>query len=129
VADPRTPTRHSPLLWLFVSFRGRISRGIYWLAYGVLLCVNAVLVGQLIGGSEASFSRLADAVAPFVILATLYANVSVAVKRLHDMGYSGFIAIALFVPFVNFAFTIWVGLVPGTGGPNSYGQVVDTPPA
>jgi len=129
VADPKTAARRSPLLWLFVSLKGRISRGVYWLAYGVLLCVNAVLVGQLIGGPDASFSRLADAVAPFVILATLYANIAVAVKRLHDMGYSGFLAIALFVPFVNFAFTIWVGLVPGTDGPNAYGEVVDTPPA
>ena len=129
MAEQKTTKRRSPLPWLFASFKGRVSRGIYWLAYAMLLCVNAVLVGQLIGGPEASFSRLADTVAPAVILATLYANFAVAVKRLHDIGYSGFLAIALLIPFINFAFTIWVGIVPGTAGPNRFGDATDRQPA
>jgi uncharacterized membrane protein YhaH (DUF805 family) len=63
------------------------------------------------------------------VLATLYCNLAVAVKRLHDVGYSGFLALALVIPLVNFAFTIWVGILPGTAGPNRYGNAPDTPPA
>ncbi len=118
-----------PILWLFISLRGRVSRQVYWLAYLMLLSVNAVLVGQLLGGAEASYYRIADAVAPAVILATLYLNLAVAVKRLHDIGYSGFLAVALFVPLVNFVFTIWVGIVPGTHAPNRFGDVTDRPPS
>ena len=50
-------------------------------------------------------------------------------KRLHDVGYSGFLALAMFVPLVNIFFTIWVGIVPGTAGPNAYGDVPDSVPA
>jgi len=129
VAAQGTTLRLPPLVWLFVSFRGRISRGIYWLAYGLLLCINAVLVGQLIGGPEASYARLADALTPFVIIATLYANLAVAAKRLHDMGFNGMFALALFVPIINFVFTIWIGIMPGTDGANRYGDIVDRQPA
>jgi uncharacterized membrane protein YhaH (DUF805 family) len=129
VPNSQAAKRRSPLLWLFVSLRGRSSRQIYWLAYFMLLCINAALIGQLFGGHEASFSRFAEEIGTFVILATLYMNLAISVKRLHDMGYVGFFAIALFVPLVNFAFTIWIGLVPGTAGPNRYGAVTDRPPA
>ena len=62
--------------------------------------------------------RVAQAIGLFVIVATLYSNLAVAVKRLHDVGYSGFLAVAIFIPLINFVFTIWVGILPGTPGPN-----------
>jgi uncharacterized membrane protein YhaH (DUF805 family) len=95
----------------------------------LLIAVNGVLIGQLLGGEHASFNGLAQTLGPFVILGTLYSNVAIAVKRLHDAGYSGFLAFALFIPLVNFAFTIWIGILPGTAGPNAYGDVTDSIPA
>jgi uncharacterized membrane protein YhaH (DUF805 family) len=119
----------TPLSWLLLSLKGRISRGIYWLSYFFLMCVTAVLVGQLIGGEQASFFAIAQAIGPFVILGTIYANLAISVKRLHDIGYSGFLALAMFIPLLNVAFTIWVGIVPGTHGPNPYGEAPDRVPA
>ena len=116
------------ILWVFVSLRGRISRQVYWLAYLALLCLNAVLVGQLFG-EEASYHRLAQLALPYVVIATFYTNVAVAVKRLHDVGYSGFLAAALFIPFINLFFTIWVGILPGSAGANAYGDDPDRPPS
>jgi len=128
VANPSNWLR-TPLSWLLLSLKGRISRGIYWLSYFFLMAVTAVLVGQLIGGEQASFHSLAQMIGPFVIFGTVYANLAISVKRLHDIGYSGFLAIAMFVPLINFAFTIWVGMVPGTTGPNPYGEMPDRVPA
>jgi uncharacterized membrane protein YhaH (DUF805 family) len=119
----------TPLSWLLLSLTGRISRGIYWLSYFFLLCVTAVLVGQLVGREEATFFGIAQTVGPFVILGTVYSNIAISVKRLHDIGYSGLLALALFVPLVNFAFTIWVGIMPGAVGPNRYGEAADRVPA
>ena len=51
-------------------------------------------------------------------VAILYANIAIAVKRLHDIGYGGFLAVAILIPIVNLAFNIWVGVLPGTPGPN-----------
>ena len=52
--------RRSPLLWLFFGLKGRVSRRVYWLSYIFFVCVNGVVLGQLLGGEEASFIALAD---------------------------------------------------------------------
>ncbi len=108
---------------------GRVSRHIYWLAYVLFVSVSGVVLGQLLGGEEASFSSLAEIGGPFVILATIYANFAVTVKRLHDVGYSGFLAVLMFVPLANLFFTIWIGILPGNAGPNAYGDMPDRVPA
>jgi uncharacterized membrane protein YhaH (DUF805 family) len=128
VPNLRTGGWGSSIPWLFFGLKGRISRRVYWLSYALLICLNAVVVGQLLGDEQASFSRLAQAIGPFVILVTVYSNVAVSVKRLHDVGYSGFLALAMFVPLVNFGFTIWIGMLPGTAGPNAYGDMPDSVP-
>ncbi len=125
----QTQKRRSPVPWLLFSLKGRISRGIYWLAYLLIICIQSVVLAQIVSGGAASFYDLASSVGPFVLLATLYSNLALAVKRLHDVGYGGFLAAALFIPLVNLAFTIWVGLLPGSAGPNRFGDAVDTPPA
>jgi uncharacterized membrane protein YhaH (DUF805 family) len=128
VASPR-PARLPLVLWAFLGLKGRISRSIYWLCCAALISVNSALIGQLFGGEEASYHRLATTLAPFVLAVTVLSNLAVAVKRLHDIGYSGFFALALFVPLVNVAFTIWAGILPGTQGPNRFGAAPDTPSA
>lgn len=111
---------------------------LYWLATVLLVTANGAVMFQAIGTPElaeqigarqASFHALASVLALFTVPITVFSNVAVAMKRLHDMGYSGFLALALFVPFVNIGFTIWAGIVPGTPGPNQYGQATDVPPA
>ena len=118
----------SPVFWLLFSLKGRISRGIYWLAYLFILCVQSVVLAQVVSGGAGSFYELASSLGTAVLIATLYSNAAIAVKRLHDIGYGGFLALALLIPFVNVAFTIWVGLLPGTAGPNRFGDTPDTPP-
>ena len=129
MANVQTGARRSSIAWLLFSLKGRASRQTYWLSYLMLVCLNAVIVGQLLGGEEASFAEIAAVVGPVLILATIYSNLAVTVKRLHDVGYSGFLSVAMFVPLINFFFTIWVGILPGTSGPNAYGDVPDSVPA
>ena len=117
------------MAWLLFSLRGRASRQAYWLSYLMLVCLNAVIVGQILGAEEASYADVAAAIGPIVFIATIYSNLAVTVKRLHDVGYSGFLSVAMFVPLINFFFTIWVGILPGTAGPNQFGDVTDSVPA
>ncbi len=128
MASPQPPRRRSPILWVLFGLAGRISRSIYWLCFVLFVSLEAALVAQIMGGEQASYYGLVSSILPAVLLITLYSNIAVAVKRLHDLGYSGFLALALLIPFVNLAFTIWVGILPGTAGPNRYGAVVDIPP-
>jgi uncharacterized membrane protein YhaH (DUF805 family) len=116
-----------PSFWLFLSLKGRISRKVYWLAYLVVLLLQLVLVRPLFATSEIDVSSFAETIWPFLLMLTLYGHIAISVKRLHDIGYGGFLAAAVLVPFVNLAFNIWVGVLPGAQGPNRYGDAPDAP--
>jgi uncharacterized membrane protein YhaH (DUF805 family) len=125
VAISRHDKRHPSISWVLFGLKGRVSRGVYWLAYAAVTCIQSAVIMQLFGGEEASYYRLATALGPAILLGTLYATLAISVKRLHDCDYPGLIALALIVPLVNLAFTIWVGVLPGTAGPNRFGAVTN----
>ncbi|MGH6924727.1 MAG: DUF805 domain-containing protein [Propylenella sp.] len=120
--------RRSPLLWLLFGFKGRISRSIYWPSMLALIALNFALYFQIVGMTEEELRGSLPFVTLLLALAALYINLAVAVKRLHDVGYAGFLAVAVIIPFLNIAFSIWVGILPGTAGPNTYGDAADVPP-
>jgi uncharacterized membrane protein YhaH (DUF805 family) len=128
VASPQPVRLRNPLLWVLFGLAGRVSRSVYWLCFVFFVCLESAMLVQIVGGEQASYSGMVSSILPAILLVTLYSNIAVAVKRLHDLGYSGFLAFALLIPIVNLAFTIWVGILPGTAGPNRYGAVPDRPP-
>lgn len=128
MANIRTGRRRSPLFWLLFLLKGRLSRGVYWPAYVLIFCIQSAVVAQIMGVGQASLHGLFTAIGPFVLLASIYSTIAISVKRLHDVGYAGFLALAVLIPFLNVAFAIWVGILPGTPGPNSYGEAADVEP-
>lgn len=120
--------RPSPLLWLFLGLQGRVSRQLYWLAFVFLQCVQAAIGFPILRSLQAGYLGLATGAGLVVLAASLYAIIAVSVKRLHDIGYSGGFSVAVVIPFMNLAFSIWVGIPPGTAGPNRYGVAPDRPP-
>ncbi len=116
------------LVWTFFALKGRIGRRIYWLAQLFIIALDSVFVLQLLGGEEASYHGPALAITPFLLVVSAYSTIAVAVKRLHDFDTTGFVALALCVPLLDLAFRIWAGIVPGTSGPNRFGEMRDVPP-
>ncbi len=125
---PAARSSQSRLLWLVLGFRGRISRGIFWPALLATYCVNFALYFQLIGMTEKDLEGVGSIFLFLGAAATLYVNLAISVKRLHDIGYAGFLAISVMIPFLNIAFAIWAGIVPGADGPNRYGDAPDRVP-
>ena len=126
----------SPTLWLLFSLKGRISRRVYWQGVIGVLCLNTALYFQALRIVHdyqvlQLMEQEVDGWRPLVMMvaaiATLSIHIAVSVKRLHDFGYSGFLAIAVAIPLLNIIFAIWAGLVPGSGGPNAYGATTDEP--
>jgi len=88
----------------YAIFKGRASRGEYWwffllsvIVAGVLLVVLLIGAAVAIGSSDpyslVSFDKFADfltAVAGAYALVTFIPSLSVAVRRLHDIGKSGY---------------------------------------
>ncbi len=118
-----------PLLWLLLSFSGRISRRIFWPALLATYCLNFALYFQLLGMTREELEGIGSFLLFLGAVVTLYVNLAISVKRLHDIGYTGFLAIAVAIPFLNLAFAVWAGIVPGTDGANRYGALPDRQPS
>ena len=88
-----------------VTFNGRASRSAFWWFF----------IGAIIG-------RAAHAVAIEYIIYVIIAiaTLSLAVRRLHDSGKSGFWWLIGFIPIIGTITLIVFYCLPGTPGPNKY---------
>jgi uncharacterized membrane protein YhaH (DUF805 family) len=116
------------LLWLFFRFSGRVNRAAYFLAGLLLAIVQAFLLYRFTLVPEGTSESQGWAAAFFVVmLVSLWSNVALSVKRLHDIGRPGIIAAALFIPVISIIAFIALCLVPGNPGPNQYGDQPNAP--
>ena len=118
----------SDLTWLFFKTSGRVSRAAYFLAGLLLAIVQAFLLYRFTLVPEGTSESQGWAAAFWlVMLVSLWANVALSVKRLHDIGRPGIIAAALFIPVISIIAFIALCLVPGNPGPNRYGNKPNAP--
>lgn len=119
----------SQLFWLFFRFTGRVSRAAYFLAGLLLAIVQAFLLYRFTLEAEGSSAGQMWASAFWIaFLVSVWSNVALGVKRLHDVDKPGLFAIALFIPVISIAVFVALCLFPGTPGPNRYGERVNTQP-
>ena len=146
-AIPRAPNwRHA-----FLSMEGRLGRRDYWVCYLALTSLAALvtlLVQAIMGASTpgASMEVKANA-AIFVFFITVYLQVALFIKRLHDFGWSGWWTVpaallallsaastpyfessvsderhaAWFLRILLWAVVIFAGAMAGNPGVNKYG--------
>lgn len=127
------PSLAVQLLWIFTSIHGRIGREVYWLAWIAINCVAGFLffsAVDLVVDPETGIAMLEQRsrIASLIPVLTLPSLVAIAAKRLHDLGASGFYAIAMLIPFANIVATILLGVMAGNAGPNRFAERADTVP-
>ena len=61
-----------------------------------------------------------------VAIAAIVISVQIGVKRLHDIGWSGWLLLVTIIPLVGSIFSLIMLVAPGTPGTNNYGA---PPPA
>ncbi len=116
------------LFWLFFRFSGRVSRAAYFLAGLLLAIVQAFLLYRFTLVPENSTEGQLWAVAFWlVVIVSLWSNVALSVKRLHDIGRPGILAAALFIPAVSIIAFVALCLIAGNPGPNQYGDRLNGP--
>ena len=98
------------------SFNGRIGRSTYWMILIPLFMVGVTLNVLAIVESELAGLWLLLSVPVVWIACTTY------VKRWHDLNRSAWLILTLFIPIVNLFVVVYLGLAPGTPGPNGYGR-------
>lgn len=102
------------LAQLLFSYKGRINRvtyGLYWFIYIAIVFVT-IAVENVAGQNIA------------ILLHTLfiYTAIPATVKRLHDTNKSGREMFWLIVPLAGIIYIFFLSWVPGTSGPNAYGE-------
>jgi uncharacterized membrane protein YhaH (DUF805 family) len=123
----------------YANFNGRSRRSEYWW----VALLNVIIIGILAGIAIATGSFDPEALESGDIppamylplglgvlwgLATLLPNISLFVRRLHDINLTGWIYLALviigFIPLIGLLgsiASIVIACIPGTAGPNKYG--------
>ena len=98
------------------SLKGRIRRTQYWLTH---FCLSLLMVPSRISGDNMS-----DGVAIYtliIIIPFIWISITNSVKRLHDLGKSGWLALLFLIPVVNLIFGIYVAFFKGEKFDNKYG--------
>ena len=98
----------------YVDFSGRASRSEFW--WFVLFNIIASIVGSILG------AMIHPAISFLVSLGLLLPALGVSVRRLHDVGRSGWWLLLSFVPLVGFLVLLYWDVQPGEPGANAWGE-------
>lgn len=107
----------------FANFKGRASRSEYWRFYGITIVLAGiinVLSALLMNTALASVFGL---VSLAYNCAILLPSIGLAVRRLHDVGKSGWLLLVSFIPF-GVIYVIYLLAQKGDEGDNQYGSPV-----
>ena len=117
----------------YVNFQGRSRRAEFWWPFLMNFVIFFMLgfVGAIMSGGE-TVNGLPAGPALIIIglygLAIILPSISLMVRRLHDIGQTGWLALAIYIlgiiPLIGllgFVAQIVVGAIPGNAGPNKYG--------
>ena len=94
----------------FADFKGRARRREFW--YFELFCVLLSVV----------LSLFSDSLATLAMLFTFIPNLAVSVRRLHDIGRSGWWMLLVFIPIIGILWLLFWATQEGTTDSNQYGE-------
>lgn len=118
--------------WLLLSPIGRVSREPYWLGFMFVWTIILIAVRMWWTSlpPETEFAALAEApfmesnaLFPILFFALQWIELALVIKRCQDIGVSGFLALLIFVPFVNVIAVIVLGIIPGSPDANRHGPL------
>lgn len=108
--------------WLLFGFRGRIGRKSFLLAALLMLLVQGALIAMIAGTEEGSaMEPILGLVLLGVWIATAWASLALAVKRLHDLDMPPILAICLIIPAISFFAWLFLAVMPSKQEVNEHG--------
>ena len=106
----------------YADFQGRARRKEYWM-FGLVNCaiyVALLYVDHRLGTLDDD--NFMGVVSTIYLLAVLFPSVAVTVRRLHDVGISGWWFLVAFIPFVGDIALLVLTVLDGSIGTNEYGS-------
>src|SRR5690606_4018731 len=112
---------YTKVLRNYAVFTGRARRKEYWmfLLFNIIFAIAAMLLDNALG--------LVIAPMPYgplymlYMLAVLIPGLAVGVRRLHDLGKSGWWLLIILIPLIGAIWLLVLFVTEGTRGPNQYG--------
>lgn len=105
----------------YADFSGRARRKEYWMfvLFNVIFAFTLGLIDGLMGAydSQTSYGVLGG----LYTLAVLIPSLAVTVRRLHDVGKSGWMYFIILIPFIGAIWLLVLMLTDGNSGVNEYG--------
>jgi uncharacterized membrane protein YhaH (DUF805 family) len=128
---PSDDARQRAPRWSPLRFGGRLGRtefALFVLAWhfvvatcaGIVLSVPLALVAAVASGGVVT--RVAGVLSAAVLVIYVTGLASFGIRRLHDMGRSGRWLLLGLIPVVGLAIAVPLLLVPGSEGPNAFGE-------
>lgn len=113
----------------YLSGDGRVSLGQYWLKWLLPVFGFWILYGLVISmfGLFSLEAYLEGQIGPATFMAYLpgllliWPSFAVGAKRLHDIGWNGWLMLLVFVPIGNIVIWVATWFIPGNRGDNRYG--------
>ncbi len=106
----------------YADFTGRARRKEYWMfvLFQLLFGFVAGFLDGLLFGSivEAYF---VGPISSLYVLATILPSLAVLVRRLHDVGKSGWFYFVSLIPIIGYIWLLVLLCTNGVSGPNQYG--------
>jgi uncharacterized membrane protein YhaH (DUF805 family) len=114
----------------YADFSGRSCRREYWLftLLQFILLIFAAIVLVSFGVSKDEIETSQNGIFALVFISVIYLlvfwvpNISVTVRRLHDQGHTGWLYLIGFIPYIGGLIIFVMMFLPGTSGPNQYGD-------
>jgi uncharacterized membrane protein YhaH (DUF805 family)/cold shock CspA family protein len=111
---------------MYINGNGRAMRAEYWsFTFFVILFVLLALLVDLAWNSAAGLLEEESFLPILTILTYLFfviPSITVTIRRLHDVGMTGWLYLINFVPYIGGIFLFVVSLIPSQRQTNSYGR-------
>lgn len=111
----------------YVDFKGRSTRSEYWyfilfvfIISVVLTLVDTLLINPALGMTPAEAAQ-GGLLVPIFALAVILPKIAVGIRRLHDIGKSGWWYLIIFIPIIGVLVLIYFFVQDSQVGKNMYG--------
>ncbi|SFV61680.1 Integral membrane protein [hydrothermal vent metagenome] len=112
----------------YAQFDGRASRSEFWyfalfyfLADLVAAVIDAFVLSPMLGMTPEQISQ-GGYLQMILVLGLFIPSIALAVRRLHDIGKSGWWYLLVFIPFIGWVVLIYFYVLDSQPGTNQYGE-------
>ncbi len=119
----------------YANFSGRARRREYWMfvLFNLIFAIVAMIIDMILGTRFKMGIGAYSTTLPYgwiyliYMLAVIIPSIAVGVRRLHDLGKSGWMLLIVLIPFIGAVWILVLFLMDGTPGPNAYGPSPKAP--